>query len=454
MFDSFARLLAILAIVLLVVPACTNAPAAGDAETGTPILVRVVDTGGNAVNGQAVAQIGGTGTWKAIMPLAVGEYEFIIPEGESEYGVYVSCPSGLQASSAKIAGFQLTTEEATEVLATCTRSLSGSTSTIEGIYDASAVGGDRVSLFTGLDEFQGPAATPTGAFGALVTTVGADTTLVATAQDASGNTLAIKALRGLDTSVPVTANVTFSTSDLIDPVNVPDFSSSVPAGHTPGVGLAVVVEPGVEVATSAVQTASSTTLRAFPNLQPGDTHVLYATATASGAPTTAVSTVVVRDELSGVSLDLPTLGPVVPSVVPTALPTFTGLAPLGGSPAFRGHGLVLGWNGIPSHEPFPNLDGYALIRVFLSDGWLGGATSYSMPDLTAFSGFLGAKPLPGDVATWFSIATASTMSTQELVSSQAYPRGWESGQYGIYPPPVVEDSVSKFVLVYEDFVVP
>ena len=454
MIDSRVRLVGLVLSLAWLVPACSNQAANGGQPTaGTPVTVQVVDTAGHPVVGPAAAQLG-DGGWLSIVPTSVGAYELVVPEGASRYGFAVNCPSGLQASSTKMVMFQATVEEATELLATCPRSFVGATTTVEGNFDASALGASYVRVVTDRDAFEGPPSTPTGSYGPLVTTAGQDRTVVAAAYNSIDNVLGLKPVRNLDLSAAANVNPTFSLADSILGFNTPDFSASVPPGFSPEVGVNVVFAPGISVNTWRASTSSVTTGRLLPNLDPDDTHLLFASATDSGPPLIQTLAVAYVDDPVGVDLDLPQLPAQTTTVVGTALPTYLDLSPIPNDPDFRGHSLVFAWDGIPPHDPFPNLDSDAFIHAFVTAGWLGAGSQYEIPDLTDLPGFAGAKALSGESASWLATSVASDMSTQALLSTPAYPRGWDTALFGAFPPPIVEGTVSRLVIVGDAFAVP
>lgn len=439
------RLLLPALALALATAACTSGGTGTPTPTGTTVTVAVVDIAGNPVNGQAAAQVGDE-AWSAAVPAEPGLYEVLVPTGEVRYGFIVNCPSGLQASSSKLMGYQATTAETDSLRVTCPLSLVGSTTTVEGNFDATALGADTVEIGTDVDRFFGPAATPAGAYDPLATTTGNDRTVLGIAYDASNDVIGLKVVRNLDIASPVNVNMTFAGGDAVGSFLTPDWSATVPVGYTASTSLSLVPENGQAFGIGSESTAMPVSLPTFPGMQGDDMYVMGSFASNGGSPDIQVATLQTRTALAGVDLDVPSPWTSTPDVVGSALPTFTGLTPLPSEPSFRGHMVAFSWDGIPPVSGWPNLSSSGLIHLFVTDGWLDGSTEYATPDITGIAGFEGAKPLSGEEIFWVVVSVASSLDFPAFLSSTPLPQAFSTGIYGTAYPPHVPGVVNRIAL--------
>ena len=440
---------------LLLLAACAAGTGGGTQQpTGTDVTVNVVDSQGRPVNGSGAFQVGDD-AWESVAPAATGEFELLVPEGETRFGFAVNCPSGLQGSSTKIIGFHATVDETTELLATCPSTFVGSATTIEGNYDATAFAAtDSVQIYTDVADFFGPGATPSGPYGPITTSTGSDRTIVAVAENAASEPVAVRILRNQNVSSAATVNINFGAGDAVGSVATDDFTASVPAGFSPNISIALLPENGQLIFFESEATAAATPMPTVTTMAEDDLYAVIATADSGGTPSVTVGAIHLVDSFAGVDLDLPEPWTTTPGVTGTALPTFTDLRPLPNETDFRGHAVIYLWEGIPDLGPTPGIVGGALIQFFVSSGWLGADTSFEVPNLTSLPGFAGARPLSGEEASWIVGSIASNLDTSALLSSPAFPLGYSTGVITPVYPPRVEGAVTRVGLVQDTYTVP
>lgn len=446
--------LALGALAFLATACTSGAGGPTDPEpTGTLVTVNVVDTQGLSINGQGAYQTGDA-AWTSVAPVETGTYEFRVPEDESRYGFAVNCPSGLQASSSKVLLYHATVEEATEILATCPVSFVGSATTVEGSFDATAVGGDSVDVFTSLETASGASATPSGTYGPLAIPANSAGTVVAVADDASGVPVGVRIARSVNLASAGTLALNFTVGDAVGSVMGPDWSSSVPAGYSPYLGTSFTTPDSQVIGLGSVNSAASEPLPTVSSAQSGDLYLSISLADDGATPMTTFSTIQFQGSLTDLDVDLPDPWTVTPSIVGGALPTFTGLAELPNEPNFRGHMLIFLWSGIPNMPPAPGLAAGGLIQSFVTTAWRGSASTFQVPNLTAVPGFEGARALSGDEGAWISGAFSSSLDMAALLTSEPIPLAFTTGLVMPMYPPRVEGAVHRMGYVQGGFTVP
>lgn len=423
---------------LMALAACTPAP------SGTKVTVNVVDSQGNPVTGQAAVYQTGSGAWQALAPSGIGQYTFTVPSGETRYGFTVNCPTGVQASSMKATTYQATTTEATALKVFCPLAFSGSAAKVSGNYNLSAVGGTSLTVYsdTDLKFFSGA----TGPY-EISSAVGSNRELVAVAQDIGGNYVGVKVLRGLNVTAPIVADINFTAADVPATGVVSDFSASLPAGFSVNFGSYFLSSSGVYTALLNSTSGTSGSYNKVPSTIPGDLHWIYAIARGSGGR--EIAHIKVRANPATESITLPAPIPTGTTVTLAKLPTFP-ISHLVSDPDFRGYAVLYLWEGLPG---FPGGTG-AIWQTFVSKGWIGSTTSYTLPDLTSLPGFGGAKPLSGEQASYLLGAFLSNQSVGTLLNSSTASLGYRTGLLHPLYPPRLDGTDVKWALLQGNFTVP
>jgi hypothetical protein len=422
---------------LMVLTACPTTP------SGIKVTVNVSDSQGNPVTGQAAAYQTGAGAWQALAPSGSGVYTFTVPSGETRYGVTINCPTGLQASSMKATTYQATTTEATALKVFCLLAFSGSATKVSGNYDLSAVTGTSLSLYSDTEQksFSGV----TGSY-ETSSTVGSNRELVAIAQGAGGY-VGVKVLRGLNITAPTVLNINFTAADVFATGVVSDFSASVPTGFSAGFGSYFLSSSGAYAAFLGNTSATSGSYKKVPNTVPGDLHWVYASASGSGGR--QVAQIKVRANPGTESIALPAPMPTGTAVTLSRLPTFP-TSHLVSDPDFRGYAVLYIWEGLPGVTGGSS----AIWQTFLSKGWMGSITSYTLPDLTSLPGFGGAKPLSGEQASYIFGALLSNQAVSALLNSNPVSLGYATGLLNPLYPPRVDGTDVRWAILQGNFTVP
>jgi hypothetical protein len=373
----------------------------------------------------------GTGSWQAMTP-GRSTYNFEVPPGESRYGFSVRCTDRQEVQT-----FQATVSDATTWTIPCHLGFTG-TASYQVNYDARALpGARRVNLY---DAF-GWAASSDLLTGQLspVNRLPAVQDLAMTVSDASVPARIIGARIMRDVNVPAGSpySFTFSSADATNPAGgtVQSFAGTVPSGwgsewsvsyQSPrGTGFVLHWGPpgGGTFATLAEPAG-------------GSYAVLASAFGPEGAGVGGVMHVLTGDGT--------TFAPSLPgrfttaSVTHEAFPTFSGLTypPLG--LPLEGFALDLRW----SRPGEPSRGWMAL----LTRRWLGDATSYRVPNLSALPGFSGFRP-EGSVfwgagpfglrATWTAAAPALASLQRALGTQQ------RAGQDSVRPLVIVAPGVQE-----------
>lgn len=429
---------ALLFAALMVLAACTTTP------SGTKVTVNVTDSQGNPVTGQAAAYQTGSGAWQALAPSGTGVYTFTVPSGETRYGVTINCPTGLQASSMKATTYQATTTEATTLKLSCPLAFSGSAAKVSGSYSLSAVAGTSLNLYsdTGQKSFSGA----TGPY-ETSSTLGGNRELVAIAQDVGGNYVGVKVIRSLNITAPIVVNINFTAADVFATGVVNDFSASVPTGFSANFGSYFLSSSGAFIAFLNSTSATSGSYNKVPSTIPGDLHWVYASASGPGGR--QVAQINVRANPATENFALPAPFPPSTTVAGAKLPTFP-IGHLVSDPDFRGYSVIYTWDALPGVTGASS----AIWQTFLSKGWIGSTTSYTLPDLTSLPGFGGAKPLSGEQASYILGAFLSNQGVATLLNSSPASLGYSSGLLHPLYPPRVDGTDVRWALLSGNFTVP
>ncbi len=380
---------------------------------GTQVTVELVSplANGGPATATVVYQVG-DGNWQLATQTGYGKYAFTLPPGEKRYGVAVNClPSiPLLTTVGWAFVYQLTTDDTTALKVACLNlsDLPLTPITLKAKKDTGDTGSyDRAWIFTDI----GNDYDWLNSNIRLGITAGSGKDVLVVAYDGGyqpDKIRRIRFLRDFDASpgnCPSASpcQVVLKASDAPSPLSVDSFDT--PADATDsffGVGFVskkgLVVPHGsddpLENPALGTGDASGGQYFAIPNTQEGDLYYAEASAEKAGyrvgqvklfAPTTA-----------NLSFELPDAW-FDPSVEEQALPKFSRLNYH--DPELVGYAFQ-----IKVSDSF-----YELVTV--SKGWLGSATSYTLPDLSAAPDFRGTRPLEGDVVSWNAMAV---MMNQDL----------------------------------------
>ncbi len=360
---------------------------------GATVTVNVRDEAGNAVAPDAAAFQIGDLNWSELAAMGVGQFSFDVPAGENRFGLLVRCGDLLQ-------GYQLSTGEATNVNAFCpnpTASAADFSFTWSGVDNLGAGASFGVTLHGRV----GFIASGSGASGGMTVAgypaVPQDLILVGRAD---GVIVGAQVMRGVTPVQGGTFSYDFTAADQGGSAPVDPFT--VPGGFSGGF-FAAFSTPGAVVDVGAGTDAGGT-FYTVPNTTSDDVYVGLASASGSGMFLTSA---VVSRQPSGMSFDIPV--PLsFPAPAPSATPTFTGLSSSDPSAfAFR-ITLNLTTNLLKSS------------RTFISQGWLGAATSYTVPDASGLSGFENSGFASQDLVTYLTEVVAGDINGDAIVSLEDY----------------------------------
>jgi len=303
--------------------------------------------------------------------------------------------------------YSLTTGDLTALNAGCSPSLSGGSTSFTVDYDATGVTGAAVARL-----FHKAGASPrTGKSGSFSVSDGLPGTqdLVVVVKDSSMNPIAAKMVTE-NVSDGGRYSLTLTNTDAISQSGTfPDFSSQVPSGWTGGWSVTAITKNGTVIPQVGIGTPAGGPYYELPGIaeryvflggadSSDDSESLLYAANRTSAPASISLPDRITFSVSGVP---PTFG---------ALPTPAGLL---------GYQLRISWN-----------SGSNVVRVWISKGYLGSASSYAFPDLTALSGFSGTLPPSGtQVEALAEVAIANKTLREILDATSAY--GVEHLYYGV-----------------------
>lgn len=336
--------------------------------------------------GYAAAYQVGSGSWTVFTPSSTHTYTFSL-SGNSKYGVAVRCNSVVPGNPPEVHVIQATNAELANPKVTCSGpnpSTVSYTLTVDVTNVPGIASGDLV-VVSG-QGFQPPGSVTQSGINYTATVnlsaqVGIqDLVLAVVAQPPTNpaNVRAAKVLRNVNISNGGSSSYTFISGDVLATANV---SVTLPTGFTPTYGQASMFYLSNDnKGWGLVGGASGTAAANFPyrpvaGFASGDRYVVLAVAGNS-------SNVLERFKGStagSVSLTLPNPWP-ASSVAVTceAHPTVSGLAYT--DPNLRAYGIELE-------------DSTLIYQTTLSKGWLGGATIYTVPDLSSQLGYTPFAPL-------------------------------------------------------------
>ncbi|MBW6394445.1 peptidase S8 and S53 subtilisin kexin sedolisin [Thermus sp. SYSU G05001] len=342
--------------------------------------------------GYAAAYQVGSGSWTVFTPSSTHTYTFSL-SSNSKYGVAVRCNSVVPSNPPEVHVIQATNAELANPKVTCSGpnpSTVSYTLTVDVTNVPGIASGDLVMVsgqgFQSSGSFQSSgivtqSGTTYTASVSLNAQAGSQDLVVAVVEQPLANPVnlrATKVLRNVNVSSGGSSSYTFTSGDVLATANV---SVTLPTGFTPTYGQASMFYLSNDnKGWGLVGDASGTAAANFPyrpvaGFASGDRYVVLAVAGNS-------SNVLERFKGStggSVSLTLPNPWP-ASSVAVTceAHPTVSGLAYT--DPNLRAYGIELE-------------DSTLIYQTTLSKGWLGGTTTYTVPDLSSQLGYTPFAPL-------------------------------------------------------------
>ncbi len=366
---------------------------------GTKVTVHPQNYAGFPQEPVAVAYQVADGDWQWLQPDKDGAYSFYVPSGKKRYGVAVKCGGffGL-ASFGNGVVLQLTTEESTEPAAACASF--GPFVEAKGHYDVSGVTGAAQTVIYGdIGEFDDTSTH--GDYNDLDLAYGPARDLLVLATDASDHALAGKVYRNLDASKPFTKDVTLTNADAPTGTrSVSDFT--VPSGWSGSYGVNLLSAGGALTTDKELGKGSQAggSYEVLPGLTADDLYLVSADAQ-SGDHGVMQLHLLSGSALADVSPSLMDPWPGGYSVTASALPTFALNHPDAGVQLYQ----------VYATTPMQ------LWRYTVSKGWLVGAASYTLPDLTGVRGFEGSKGLSGEKMRWTILAVKSNLDVGDYVGA-------------------------------------
>ncbi len=373
-------------------------------QQGTEVTVKLINQWGTPATATVVYQVG-NGDWKLAAQKDYGVYTFVVPPGETRYGVSANClPVGL-STIGFFSTYQLTTNDTTEVVFPCLNLSDQSFSEISLDWDASALGANRFEAYDRIDQ-NDSGSTPL----TLDAIIGEDEPFLFLAY--SGGVVDYANLEGVrferfDTTPNQTHSVTFTASDTAT------FGSltgpSTPTGFNDcDFDSGLVIHNGLyvpELAQAGGNPCNGDFLR-VPGTSPGDVRMFMANYRDPVNNRTLVSILFTGTDAASASLPaLPSPWPTSYAVDAAALPSFDLNHPDGDAT-----GYLIFYNG--DRGPF--------WQIYVSPDWLAGATSYSLPDLSQAPDFGGIVPLKGDSVDWEVIAFFSDRPIGDWLSTPTW----------------------------------
>lgn len=354
-------------------------------QQGTTVTVKLLNQWGTPATATVVYQVG-NGEWKLATQKDYGVYTFVVPPGETRYGVSANCipPIPILSTIGFFSTYQLTTNDATEVTFPCLNLSDQTFSSVSLSWDATNVGGDYFQAFSRLDSDD----TGTSPL-SIGTIVGPDEPFLFLAYATSASYANLKGVRfeRFDTSPSMSHNVTFTAGDAVafgtlsGPATPTGFSNC-------SFNAAFVTHDGLiadSLGEASGDPCSGNFLR-IPGAASNDVLALMARYNDSANNRSLISLAYVDGNAASASLHaLPSPWPTSYSVDAAALPTFTLDHPDGEPTAY-----VIFYNG--TDGPF--------WQLYISPDWLAGASSYTLPDLSSAPDFGGIKLLSGEGVEW------------------------------------------------------
>jgi hypothetical protein len=348
----------------------------GTTQTPNPTTVNYTFTGGTPT---AVAAQMGTGTFTTTT-LQAGKLSVSVPSGTTNYAVAYVCPPAADFGNTVTAEnvIEASTQDGASFTVSCYAS-AGTTGSATGSVNASAIPGATNVLIRGNQGYGTSVGASTGSFNASLLTGSNDVALLAV--NSSGAVLAVKILRSQ--TVPGAVNggssIVFATTDETTTQSLT--VNGVPAGDvTPPAEAVEYITAG---GTSFDLSNNATTQ--YPGMPSasvasGDFYSFEANTNDTATHTAAVG--ITQDSTSGGSatLDLPAAwtyaGPTA-AILPTFNFSYSGFS---GMAATAQEGEI---------EWEPTATTLDTITVIATSNYQGSATSVTIPNLSALTGFLG-----------------------------------------------------------------
>ncbi|WP_456414428.1 hypothetical protein [Oceanithermus profundus] len=375
-------------------------------QQGTVVTVKLLNQWGTPATATVIYQVG-NGEWKLAARQDYGVYSFVVPPGETRYGVSANCiPSVLGLDTIGFFGtYQLTTNDATEVVFPCLNLSDQQMTEMTVTWDATALSGDRIRAFDALSR----RSTSISPF-TFSTLVGNQQPFLFLAYSTTSNFADLKGVvfERLDvTGANPSHSVTFAAGDaaVLGAVSGP----ATPAGFN-DCNLDVYFQTSDGLLADDLGEASgnpcSGAYAKIPGTASGDVYVM--TASYDHASDNRALVTMRFPEATGlgdVTLPaLPSPWPAGYSVTAAALPTFTLDHPDGDA---IGYMILYGGNGY-------------FWTVYVSADWLAGATDYTLPDLSSAPDFGGIVPLSGEDMGWQVAALFSDHPMGDWLASQRW----------------------------------
>ena len=407
---------------------------------GTEVSVKLINQWGTPATATVIYQVG-DGAWKLAAQKDYGEYSFVVPPGETRYGVSVNClPAGSFLSTfGFFTTYQLTTSDTTAVTVSCLNFSDQRFTDATINWDVSAVGGDRLRTVTAVDDSND--ATSPDTVGAIAGPQQPFLFLAYATDYSFGNLKGVRFGR-YDVDAYDSYNVTFAASDAptLGSVSGP----ATPTGFSDCSLDAVFATPEGLLADELADGGGSPCSGSFvkvPGAGSSDVYAVQANYQDTLNDRSLVSAVF--PEAAGIgNVTLPALPspwPTSYSVTPAALPTFDLDHPDADATGYMIFFMADTASGGPP----------AFWQIFVSPDWLGNATSYTLPDLSSAPDFGGLKPLSGDEAMWQVAAFFSDQPIGDWLSST---RWITTG--GLIGMPVVPGAHMTAASISNNFTVP
>lgn len=371
--------------------------ACNTSSPGTKVTVHPLNYTGQPQEPIAVAYQIEDGAWQRLLPDQDGAYSFYVPSGKKRYGVAVNCGGffGL-ANLGSGAVLQLSTDEATEPAAGCLTM--GPFVEVDGSFDTTGVTGVTRTVVYG--DYGGHSSGSTTGSYQVELAYGSARDLLVLATDSSYNVLAGKIYRNLDATQPFGLDVNLTDADA--PTESHSVSAfAVPSGWNGHFGVNLLTAGGAMTNDNELGDGDETggSYAVLPNLSADELYLVIAYASDSGGREVSQLHQLSGTALTDVAPSLMDPWPGGYSVAPSDLPTFA---------------LDHPDASVQLYQVF-TITPYQFWTHTVSKGWLAGASSYTLPDLTSVRGFEGSKGLSGEDMSWYVLAAKSNLSVGEYV---------------------------------------
>ncbi|GEM89840.1 hypothetical protein [Oceanithermus desulfurans] len=377
-------------------------------QQGTEVSVKLINQWGTPATATVIYQVG-DGAWKLAAQKDYGEYSFMVPPGETRYGVSVNCLPGIPLLSTFgfFTTYQLTTNDTTAPVFSCLNISDQQFTEVTVNWDVSAVGGDRLRTVAPADDSEDASSPDT-----VQALVGSQQPFLYLAYNGSfdfANLVGMRYERS-DLSGYDNLTATFTAADTLTTGTVS--GPSAPSGFSGCDFGAAFATPEGLFAEDLGQGSGSPCSGSFakvPGAGSDDVYVMQASYQDIVNDRSLISMAFpAAAGIGNVNLPaLPTAWPTSYSVTAAALPTFD------------------------LDHPDADVTGYMILyaattatsgptsywQIYVSPDWLDNATGYTLPDLSSAPDFSGLKPLSGDEAMWQVAAFFSDRPIGDWLSS-------------------------------------